>query len=109
MVELTRKQIAVLEDLIARGFAIVAFPLYGNAVGIRKGNCAALLEPLSQDKFRLLGEPCILLEGNLTVRIYGKGSSWFVWKKQRIEATLERLAEVNVFAAEVQSALQKPM
>jgi hypothetical protein len=99
--ELTPQQITILERLISNGFSIVAFPLYANAVGVRKGSCAALLDPVSGAGFRLYGEPCVLLNGNLTVRVTDKGSSWFVWKKQRLEATPERLAELAAFVREL--------
>src|ERR1700716_1014682 len=87
MNELTEQRLAILERVVAAGFSVVAFPLYANAVGVRKGSCAALLEPLSGTGFRLFGEPCVLLDGNLTVRIADAGKSWFVWKKLRVEGT----------------------
>jgi hypothetical protein len=106
MNELTRQQIAILERFISGGFSVVAFPLYANAVGIRKGNYAALLDPLAGGGFRLFGEPCVLLEGNLAVRITEKGKSWFVWKKQRLEATPERLSGLGRFVAELKMLLE---
>jgi hypothetical protein len=104
--ELSPQQIAILERLIGHGFTPVAFPLYANAVGIRKGSCAALLDPVAGGGFRLFGEPCVLLERNLTVRIAEKGKSWFVWKKQRLEATPERLSELESFVAELRMHLE---
>src|SRR5690348_10362896 len=99
MNEFSPQQISILQRLAAKEFTLVAFPLYANAVGVRKGSCAALLEPIANGGFLLFGEPCILLEGNLTVRIHEKGKSWFVWKKQRLEATPERLSELECFVA----------
>jgi hypothetical protein len=101
MNELTPRQVAILERLVSGGFSIVAFPLYANAVGVRKGICAALLDPVAGEGFRLYGEPCVLLDGNLTVRVTDKGKSWFVWKKQRVEATPERIGELERFVSEV--------
>jgi hypothetical protein len=106
MNELSPQQIAILQRLASRGFAAVAFPLYANAVGVRKGSCAALLEPIASGGFRVYGEPCLLLEGNLTVRITEKGKSWFVWKKLRLEATPERLSELENFVAELKLLLE---
>ena len=103
--ELSPNQIDVLERLASRGFHIVAFPLYANAVGVRKGSCAALLDPIPGGGFRLYGEPCFLLEGNLTVRITEKGKTWFVWKKQRLEATTERVRELETFVDELKLLL----
>ena len=54
----------------------------------------------------MFGEPCVLLDGNLTVRITEKGKTWFVWKKQRVEATPERVAELANFVAEIQLLLE---
>lgn len=106
MNELSPQQIAILERLVAKEFILVAFPLYANAVGVRKGSCAALLDPIANGGFRVIGEPCVLLEGNLTVRITEKGKSWFVWKKQRLEATAERVLELERFVAELNLLLE---
>jgi hypothetical protein len=106
MTDFSPLQIEILQRLIAKEFILVAFPLYANAVGVRKGSCAALLDPLANGGFRVFGEPCVLLEGNLTVRITEKGKSWFVWKKQRLEATAERVLELESFVAELKLLLE---
>jgi hypothetical protein len=106
MNELSPQQISILERIVSRGFSVVAFPLYANAVGLRKGNCAALLDPIPNGGFRLYGEPCFLVEGNLSVRIQEKGKTWFVWKKQRIEATAERISELEAFVGELRDCLR---
>jgi hypothetical protein len=106
MNEFSPRQIGILERLAAKEFILVAFPLYANAVGVRKGSCAALLDPIANGGFRVFGEPCILLDGNLTVRITEKGKSWFVWKKLRLEATPERLSELKSFVAELMLLLE---
>jgi hypothetical protein len=104
--EFTVQQLAILERIVSEGFSIVAFPLYANAVGVRRGVYAALLDPIPGDGFRLFGEPCVLLEQNLTVRIADKGKSWFVWKKLRVEATPERLSELQAFVSELKLLLE---
>jgi hypothetical protein len=106
MNEFSAQQISILERLIAKEFVLVAFPLYANAVGVRKGSCAALLDHIANGGFRVFGEPCVLLEGNLTVRITEKGKTWFVWKKQRLEATAERLSELETFVVELKVLLE---
>ena len=106
MNELAPQQIAILERMISHDFTPVAFPLYASMVGVRKGSCAALLDPVPSSGFRLYGEPCVLLEGNFTVRIAEKGKSWFVWKKQRLEATAERVSELDGFVAELKMLLE---
>jgi hypothetical protein len=106
MNELSPQQIGILERLVSKGFTLVAFPLYANAVGVRKGSCAALLDPVANGGFRVFGEPSVLLDGNLTVRIAEKGKTWFVWKKQRLEATAERLSELERFMVELKLLLE---
>jgi hypothetical protein len=106
MSELSALHVRILERLVSHGFVPVAFPLYANAVGIRKGTCAALLDPVAGGGFRVFGEPCVLIDGNLTVRITEKGQSWFVWKKQRLEATSERIAELDLFVSELKMLLE---
>jgi hypothetical protein len=106
MNEFSSRQMGILQRLAEKGFTIVAFPLYANAVGVRKGSCAALLDPIANSDFRVFGEPCVLLDGNLTVRVTEKGKTWFVWKKQRLEATAERLAELGSFVDELKLLLE---
>ena len=106
MDEFSIQQIGILERLAAKEFVLVAFPLYANAVGVRKGSCAALLDPIANGGFSVFGEPCMLLDGNLTVRITEKGKTWFVWKKQRLEATAERVTELERFVAELELLLE---
>ena len=105
MLELSPNQIGILETIASRGFAIVAFPLYASAVGVRKGNCAALLSPGADGGFRLLGDACWLVDGNLSVKVRKNGAEWFVWKKREVEATPERLSEVADFRDELNNLL----
>lgn len=106
MHELTPYQIAILERIVTHEFHVAAFPLYANVVGIRKGSYAALLDPIAGGGFRLYGEPCVLLDGNLTVRVTEKGQTWFVWKKLRLEANPDRLLELDRFVAELKMLLE---
>jgi hypothetical protein len=46
------------------------------------------------------------LDGNLTVRVTEKGKSWFVWKKLRLEATPERVRELEEFVSELKLLLE---
>ena len=105
MLELTPQQTAVLERLLARGFQPVAFPLYANAVGVRKGDCAALLGPVGSGGLCLLGQPSYLVDDNLSVRVTRGSRQWFVWKKNQVEVTPERRAELEQFTAELAALL----
>lgn len=105
MLELSSEQIAVLERIAKNGFTIVAFPLYASAAGVRRGDCAALLAPVAQNGLRLLGEPCWMIDGNLTVRIRRNDRDLFVWKKQAVEVTPGRIAELAAFRRDLDQLL----
>jgi hypothetical protein len=105
VLELSPKQIRILERIAEHGFAIVAFPLYASAAGVRKGNCAVLLTPIPNGGMRLLGDPCWLVNGNLSVRVRKNNDEWFVCKKQEIQVTPERLAEVAEFRRKLEDLL----
>ncbi|MGA8224100.1 MAG: hypothetical protein WB780_20810 [Candidatus Acidiferrales bacterium] len=103
--ELTPEQIAILERLQGRGFQIVAFPMYASHIGVRKGNCAALLAPVASGGFAQFGAASYLIDGNFSVRVTSDGHDWLVWKKKKLEATPSRLSELDAFAAELSEAL----
>jgi hypothetical protein len=103
--DLTPQQVAILERLQRREFQIVAFPMYASHVGVRKGNCAALLSLVISGGFALFGNPSYLIEGNFSVRVTSEGREWLVWKKTKLEATPARLSEIHAFANELSEAL----
>lgn len=103
--DLTAEHVEKLERLRERGFEIVAFPMYANYIGLRKGNCAALMDPSDSGKFKIFGQPTMLIGENFSVRVRQSGRECFVWKQQRVEATPERLQELNDFAEELKQNL----
>jgi len=103
--ELTPQQKDILDRLRSRGLEIVAFPMFESLVGVRKGNCAALLAPAGPSGFMIEGEPTYLVGGNLSARIMRVNGHYFVRKQEQLEATPERIAELDAFAAELASAL----
>jgi hypothetical protein len=103
--DLSPTQLAVLERLHRSGYEIVAFPMYANYLGIRKGNCAALLAPAASPGFAIYGSPAYLIAGNFSVRVTQNGREYFVWKKEKLEATTARLAELNTFSLELSESL----
>lgn len=105
MHELTPVHTAILERLVARGFTLVAFPLYASAIGVRRDSFAALLEPMVGDGLRVLGQPSYLIDGNLTVRVNRGAAQWFVWKSKSVEATPDLLAQLTRFSEDLQHAL----
>jgi hypothetical protein len=103
--ELSPQQLAILNRLHERGLEIVAFPMYESYVGVRRGNCGALLAPAGSGGFTIYGEPSYLVAGGLGARTIQSDGHWFVRKKDKIAATPERTAELESFAAELVSAL----
>ena len=103
--DLSRQQAEILQRLIVQEFRIVAFPMYANYIGVRKGNCAALLAPLTSDGFTVFGAAAYMVGENLGVRVKQRDGEYFVWKKDRVLATPERVAELERFSAELAAAL----
>jgi hypothetical protein len=103
--DLSPKHLGILERLHLSGFEIVAFPMYANYVGVRKGNCAALLAPIPSDGFQIYGAPAYLINRNFSVRVLRDGGEYFVWKKEKLEVTAARVAEMDAFAEELSLVL----
>lgn len=103
--DLTRQQAEIVQRLLAQGLEIVAFPMYANYLGVRKGNCAALLAPLLSDGFTVFGAAMYMVGENLGAHVKRPNGEWFVWKKERVEATPQRVAELEQFSAELTAAL----
>ena len=103
--DLTHEQAEVLERLQSRGFRLVSFPMFANYVGVRKGHCVALLAPLEKGTFKIFGTPTCMVGENPGARVSHKDGEWFVWKKDRLEATPELVSDLERFSAELADAL----
>lgn len=101
MLTLTPQQTALLERLLAGGFVPSSFPLYPNCIGVKRGNCAALLAPEGDARMRLFGEPSYLVDGQLSVRVVRGTQEVYVWKRRELAVTVERAAEVEAFRREL--------
>jgi hypothetical protein len=108
MLELTPQQMEVVERLFAAGFRPVAIPPYESALCMRKGDCAAVLAPVPNGGLRLLAPPSYLVEGNLSVKLKRGPGEVFVWKKKEVEATREKLKELDSFRGEITEILDLP-
>jgi hypothetical protein len=103
--EITAQQASILDRLLTRDFQIVAFPMYENYVGVRKGSCAALLAPQGSGGFGIYGQSTYLVGGNLSAKMLQGDGHYFVAKKDRLEATAERTKELDAFTAELVEVL----
>ncbi len=108
MVELSPRQMQVIERLFAAGFRPIAIPPYESALCMKKGNCAALLAPVPSAGIKLLAPPSYLLDGNLSVKLKRGSVEVFVWKKKEVEATPEKLMELESFRLELTEILDLP-
>jgi hypothetical protein len=109
MLELTPRQMEVMERLIAAGFRPIAIPPYESALCMRKGNCAAVLAPVPNAGIKLLAPPSILVDGNLSVKLKRDSGEVFVWKKKEVKATGEKLKELESFRRELAEILDTPL
>ena len=98
---------AIMEQVVAHGYAPVAFPMCGNAIGVRRGLFAALLVPDGEAALKIMGEPCYVIGSNLAVQARRKGRAVFVWKEKTVEATPELLEELERFSAELTRLLER--
>jgi hypothetical protein len=108
MVELSPQQIQVIERLFGAGFRPIAIPPYESALCMKKGNCAVLLAPVPNAGIKVLAPPSYLVEGNLSVKLKRGSGEVFVWKKTEMEATPEKLKELESFRRELTEILDLP-
>ena len=108
MQELTPQQMKVMERLFEAGFRPIAIPPYESALCMRKGDCVAVLSAVPHGGIRLLAPPSYLVEGNLSVKVKRGSGEVFVWKKKEMEATPERLKELEAFRRELSELVDMP-
>jgi hypothetical protein len=107
MLDLTPLQMRVLERLFAAGFRPIAIPPYENVLCVHRGECAAPLVPVKNGGLRMMAPATYLVEGSLGVRIKRDEREVFVWKKKELEATTERLQELEAFGGELAEILKE--
>jgi len=106
MLELTAKQMEILQRLFEVGFRPIAIPPYENALCVHRGDCAALLAPVENAGLKLLAPATYLVDRNLSVRLKRASGDIFVWKKKEVPATPERLKELDLFRQELTGILE---
>jgi len=104
--ELTQRQMGVVERLVGAGFQPMEIAPFQRGVGMRKGDCVALLGPAPNGGLQLMVPVTFLIEGNLSVKLKRGNSEVFVWKGKELEATPERLQELEAFRAELVEILE---
>src|SRR5467141_5180612 len=108
MVELTPQQMKSLERLFEAGFRPIAIPPYENAICLKRGDCVAVLAPVPNGGLKVLAPPSYMVAGNLSAKLKRGPGEVFVWKKKEVEATPERLKELESFRRELTELLDVP-
>jgi len=108
MQELTPRQMRIIERLFEAGFRPIAIPPYENGLCMRKGDCAAVLSAVPNGGIKLLAPPSYLVDGNLSVKLKRGSGEVFLWKRREMEATPERLKELESFRRELTELLDMP-
>lgn len=98
----------VMEGLFEAGFRPIAIPPYESALCMRKGNCVAALAAVPNAGLKLLAPPSFMIDGNFSVKLKRGSGEVFVWKKKELEATPERMRELESFRTELQEILESP-
>lgn len=106
MFELTDRQMRVVERLFEAGYRPIAIPRYESAICMGKGDCAAMFATVENGGLKLLAPVSFLVNGNFGVRLKRKGGDVFVWKKDELAATEERLAELERVREELAGILE---
>ena len=104
--ELSERQMRVLERLFEAGFRPIAIPPYENALCVHRGEYAAVLAPVASGGLRLLAPATVIVEGNLSVRLKKPTGDVFVWKKTEVAATAERLRALEAFREDLVMILE---
>jgi hypothetical protein len=105
--ELTPQQMKVVERLFAAGFRPAVIPPYEKAICMRRGDCAAVLNPVPNGGLQLMAPPSYVIDGNFSVKIQRDSRDVFVWKQRELEATAERVKELEAFRKELSSILEE--
>jgi hypothetical protein len=108
MVELTPQQMQTMERLFAAGFRPIAIPPYESALCMKKGDCAVVLATVPNGGLKMFAPPSYMVGGNLSVKLKRGSGEVFVWKKKEIDATPERLCELESFRRELSELLELP-
>jgi hypothetical protein len=103
--ELTGKQMQVMQRLFEAGFRPIAIPPYESALCLRRGECAVVLAPVENGGFRVLAPASFLVNGKFGVRVRRGGKEVFVFKQQQLEVTQERLHELAEFQKSLEEIL----
>ena|ERR1051325_10511477 len=94
-----------LEKLVQEGFTLRSFPAYERHLGVEKYNCAALLEPTPEGRWKRFSSAGHLIDGQIGLIIERGGRKLFVYKNKQLAAEGAALADFELFVQELQALL----
>lgn len=93
-----------LQRIYLAGFELQTFDRYPKLIGVTKGNCVALLVP-GVDGLQMMGTPGWRMGEVLGVLTEAGGRKVFQAKSEMVEATPERVEELERFRTELKELL----
>ena len=93
-----------LQKLYLAGFEFQTFERFPNSVGVMRGDCIVLMMPTPQG-LQMIGTPGWRLGEVIGVLTEVNGRKVFQNKEHVVEATPERLEELERFRADVKSTI----
>jgi hypothetical protein len=96
-----------LQRIYLEGFELQTFERYPKLIGVIKGSCVALLVP-GVDGLQIMGSPGWRMGEVLGVLTEVNGRKVFQAKSEIVDATPERIAELDAFRAQLKDLLAPP-
>lgn len=96
-----------LQRIYLEGFELQTFERYPKLIGVMKGNCVALLVP-GVDGLQIMGSPGWRMGDVLGVLTEVNGRKVFQAKSEIVDASPERIAELDAFRAQLKDLLAPP-
>jgi hypothetical protein len=96
-----------LQRIYLEGFELQTFERYPKLIGVMKGNCVALLVP-GVDGLQIMGSPGWRMGEVLGVLTEVNGRKVFQAKSEIVDASPERIAELDAFRAQLKDLLGPP-
>ena len=98
----------VLENLLRQGFTFLSLPAYPRHLAVEKYQCAALLEPGPEGRWKQFSAAGYLVEGQIALLVEREGRAMFVHKSRQLPAEGEVQENFARFQQELRSALEAP-
>jgi len=95
-----------LQRVYLAGFELQTFERYPKCIGVMRDNCVALLVP-GVDGLQILGTPGWRMGEVMGVLTEREGRKVFQAKTEIVEATPERIAELQKFGEELRELLRE--